>query len=100
MPSTSPEGLPLVVLEAFALGRPVLATDGGGLAQAVDSSVGWLAPPVAEELAATLTAAAAADLVGLGAAARARYEQRFSPSVVVASQLEIYRRVIAARASR
>jgi glycosyltransferase involved in cell wall biosynthesis len=100
VPSTSPEGLPLVVLEAFAHARPVLATSGGGLAAAVDSTVGWLAEPTTTALATLLREAAGADLAILGASARSRYEQRFSPDIVVARQLEIYRQVIASPRSR
>jgi glycosyltransferase involved in cell wall biosynthesis len=97
LPSTSPEGLPLVVLEAFAHGRPVLVTDGGGLAAAVDQSVGWLARPDAAALAEQLRLAAHDDLMKKGRAARARYEASYSPAVTVAAQLEIYRSVIAER---
>lgn len=99
VPSMSPEGLPLVVLESFAHGRPVLATDGGGLSAAVDSSVGWLAAPTVDALADAMQAASRANLPALGTAARTRYEQAFSPGVVVARQLEIYRDVIAAHGS-
>ena len=95
VPSTSPEGMPLVVLEAFAHGRPVLAT--GRLADVVDPSVGWLAPPSPAGLAAALTEAAATGSDERGAAARARYQQRYSPDVVIAAQLAIYRDVLAER---
>jgi glycosyltransferase involved in cell wall biosynthesis len=93
VPSTSPEGMPLVVLEAFAHGRPVIATD--GLADVVDPSVGWLARPTAGALAEVLTQAAAGDGPARGAAARARYDQQFAPEVVTAAQILIYREVLA-----
>ena len=96
VPSTAPEALPLVVLEAFAHGRPVLASNSGGLASVVDSSVGWLSTTSATALAGTLDLAGAADdLVGLGRSARHRYETQFAPSVVIAQQIQIYRDVIA-----
>jgi glycosyltransferase involved in cell wall biosynthesis len=95
VPSTSPEGMPLVVLEAFAHGRPVLATE--VLSSVVDSSVGWLAPPTQAGLTAALTRAAAEGSEERGASARARYQQRYAPEVVIAAQVAIYRDVLAER---
>lgn len=39
------EGLPIVLMEAFALGRPVLSTTITGIPELVDDSCGWLAAP-------------------------------------------------------
>ncbi len=94
VPSTAPEAQPLVVLEALAHGRPVLATGGRGLEDVVDDTVGWLAEPTGEGLASTLTKAAADDLAALGSAGRRRYEQTHAPAVVTAAQIEIYREVM------
>lgn len=44
LPSRS-EGLPCVVGEALLVGRPVVATDVGGVAELVDDRVGALVPP-------------------------------------------------------
>jgi glycosyltransferase involved in cell wall biosynthesis len=72
------------VLEAMAAGLPVVATDVGGMAEAViDGVTGFLVPPDdADALARAL-----GRLVGdpelrtrMGAAARARYEEHFSPA--------------------
>jgi glycosyltransferase involved in cell wall biosynthesis len=95
VPSTAPEGMPLVVLEALAHGRPVLATE--GLAGVVDPTVGWLSPPTEAGLAAALTQAAAEGSDSRGASARARYQRRYAPNVVIAAQLAIYRDVLAER---
>ena len=38
------EGLPVVIMEAFALGRPVIATYIAGIPELVDASCGWLVP--------------------------------------------------------
>ena len=76
------EGLPLVVLEAMALGRPVVATAVGGIPEAVvDGSTGWLVPPgddgaFADALAAA--ADAASRRAAMGEAARKHFRERYS----------------------
>ncbi len=39
------EGLPIVIMESFALGRPVVTTRICGIPELVDASCGWLADP-------------------------------------------------------
>jgi glycosyltransferase involved in cell wall biosynthesis len=94
VPSVASEALPLVVLEAFSYGRPVVATRTGGLPSIVDASCGWLSEPDSESLARTLRVAAGADRATLGSAARRKFESTFSPGVVVAQQIGIYEAVI------
>src|SRR5438046_5622319 len=44
--STDPEGFGRVIVEAQAMGRPVVATDHGGARETIQPGVtGWLAPP-------------------------------------------------------
>jgi glycosyltransferase involved in cell wall biosynthesis len=43
------EGLPVVIMEALALGRPVIATAIAGIPELVDESCGWLIPAGSEE---------------------------------------------------
>jgi glycosyltransferase involved in cell wall biosynthesis len=39
------EGLPVVIMEAMAMGRPIVSTDVGGISElVVDGETGWLAP--------------------------------------------------------
>jgi colanic acid/amylovoran biosynthesis glycosyltransferase len=38
------EGLPVVIMEAFALGRPVISTYIAGIPELVDNSCGWIIP--------------------------------------------------------
>jgi glycosyltransferase involved in cell wall biosynthesis len=94
VPSTAPEAMPLVILEAFSHGRPVIATGRRALQTVVTPSVGWLAEPTVVDLARALSAAARDDVAGKGTAARSLYERTYSPSVVMAAQREIYRAVI------
>jgi len=96
-PSQWHEPFGMTTVEAMARGRPVLATAMGGMASHVDSEVGWSVGTSAEAIAEGLRQATAADLGGLGAAARRRYEERFSPPVVTAQLLRVYEEVSAAR---
>jgi glycosyltransferase involved in cell wall biosynthesis len=45
VPSVGPESYPTIALEAIAAGRPVLASDTGGLPEIVRPGHGWLLPP-------------------------------------------------------
>lgn len=70
--STDPEGFGRVIIEAQAMGRPVVATDHGGARETILPGVtGWLVPP--HDPAALATAIAEAlrlDAAGRGAFAR------------------------------
>lgn len=51
------EGLPVVLMEALALGRPVIATSVAGIPELVDRTNGWLVPAgCVEALAAAMAA--------------------------------------------
>ncbi|TWT44062.1 Alpha-D-kanosaminyltransferase [Phycisphaerae bacterium RAS1] len=75
------EGLPMVIMEAFALRRPVISTYVAGIPELVrDGENGWLVPAGSvEELARAMRAAldaSAARLDELGAAGAARVRDR------------------------
>ncbi|MGH2933059.1 MAG: glycosyltransferase [Gaiellaceae bacterium] len=88
------EGLPLVVLEAMAQGKPVVATPVGGTAElVVDGETGLLVPPgdaaaLAEALSALLGDPERARR--LGAAGRARVEREFSLAASARRVLSLY----------
>jgi len=67
------EGLPTAILEAYAAGRPVIASDVGGIGELVETgATGWLVPPgaIAPLIAAMREALEASpDLLHLMAAA-------------------------------
>ncbi len=94
VPSRWYENQPMIVLEAFACGVPVVATTLGGLPELVEPGVdGFLVPPddpVA--LAATLTRAQddVLLLLSLGAAARRKVERLFAPDRHVEAILANY----------
>jgi colanic acid/amylovoran biosynthesis glycosyltransferase len=70
------EGLPIVLMEALALGRPVIATAIAGIPELVDADTGWLVRPgSAAALAQAIGAALTADtqtLHGMAEAGRRR----------------------------
>lgn len=71
--STDPEGFGRTIVEAQAMGRPVIATDHGGARETViPGSTGWLVPP--GDPAAL--SAAIAEALALGPAERAALAQR------------------------
>lgn len=80
MPSDDPEPFGLVAVEAFAHGRPVLASDAGGLAEIVTHARdGWLFPPRdIDALSALLRNLKRDEVTTAGAAARGTYQARFT----------------------
>jgi len=87
-PSTWHDVLPTVIIEGLAHGRPALGTDLGGIPFVIGDA-GWTVPATVDALAAGLTMAHA-KAPGLAAAARARYEQHFTPEVNVRRLLALY----------
>ncbi|HVF04175.1 MAG TPA: glycosyltransferase [Frankiaceae bacterium] len=92
IPSVCYEGLPRVLVEAFARARPVLATDVGPLPELVTDDVGWTAPATPDAFAAALAATRPPDPVR-GAAARARYLGEHTPERSLRTLLDVYESV-------
>lgn len=96
------EGLPLVVMDAFALGVPVAATAGKGIPElVVDGETGLLAPVGDHEalgaaIARLLREPALRDRLAAAGRERAR---EFSIERTVAGTLAAYERVLGTRAS-
>lgn len=74
------EGLPMVVMEAFAAGRPVIATAIAGVPELVTQDTGWLVPAgdasALAEAIATLATTSPDRLAAMGRAARLRVMER------------------------
>ena len=78
------EGLPMVIMEAMALGRPVISTRIAGIPELLDSSCGWIVDAGdLDALTASIAACLEADaerLDAMGAEGRARVEHRHDQS--------------------
>jgi glycosyltransferase involved in cell wall biosynthesis len=102
VPSVWPEPLSRVLLEAMALGRPVVATAVGGTPEAVEHGVTGLLVPrgdaqaLGKAIAELLLDPARRERMGRAAALRAARE--FTEERAVASLLEVYERAAAERA--
>jgi glycosyltransferase involved in cell wall biosynthesis len=81
------EALPMSILEAMALGRPVIASDVGGAGEAVvDGETGIVVPPGDTAAAAAALAKLAADPAAaqaMGERGRARQRERFDGDAMV-----------------
>jgi len=96
------EGLPKSLVEAAACGRPIVATDVPGCREVVrQGREGFLVPPGDIEAAARALVELAGDQAlrrRLGAAANARFHERFTIAAVTAVFADLYRSLIAAAA--
>jgi glycosyltransferase involved in cell wall biosynthesis len=75
------EGLPVVLMEALALGRPVITSYVAGIPELVDGGCGWLAPAgdveqLAHAIRQCLTATPDARIRAMGEAGRERVLER------------------------
>lgn len=103
--STDPEAFGRVIIEAQALGRPIIATDHGGAKETViENETGWLVPPgdpgalaVAIERAIGLDEARRATLAEK---AIANVRENFSTEAMCRKTLNVYDEVLANRNGR
>ena len=86
----------LVILEAMACGRPVVAARAGAVPELVDERVGVLAEPEnADSLAGAIATLYERDPAVLGANARARVLRRFTWQGTFQGQMAVYRALLA-----
>jgi colanic acid/amylovoran biosynthesis glycosyltransferase len=91
------EGLPIVIMEAFALSRPVISTYIAGIPELVDSECGWLVPagdvPALARAMAECLETHPDDLVRMGAVGRARVEAAHDVTANAAQLRVLFQRV-------
>lgn len=102
LPSVTPEGaLPLVAIEAFACGLPVIASRIGNMAEAIrDRETGLMFEPGDARGLADAVRVAIEDpdaLRAMGRAARQEYLDRFAPDRSYEALLRVYGEAIAVR---
>ena len=97
-PSYYREGVPLSLIEACAMGRPIVTTKSYGCKDTVDDGVnGFLVPvkdsaALAEKLRILINDKAMRQRMGL--AGRAKAEREFSLDDVVRKHIEIYKKIL------
>ena len=97
--STRPEAFGRVVIEAQAMGRPVIATDQGGPGETVvHGQTGWLTPPgdagaLAHALEQVL-ALSTAERMALGARARLSVRAAYTTRAMQDATLDVYEEIL------
>ncbi len=90
----------LVILEAMACGRPVVAARAGAVRELLDERCGLLSEPGdAGSLADAIAALYECDLDALGRNARTRVLQQFTWQKIFQRQLSVYRALLTARSA-
>lgn len=101
--TTHYEGLPLSILEAMQTGLPVIATDVGGVKEAViDGETGYVVPRGNLALLRERLSALVDDPErrrSMGAAGRRRYVEHFTLPAMVEKTLAVYREILPEAAS-
>jgi glycosyltransferase involved in cell wall biosynthesis len=97
--STDPEGFGRTIVEAQAMGRPVIATDHGGARETViPGNTGWLVPPGdTAAMAAAIGEALSLDPVSrtaLGRRARSHIAAGFTREAMCARTIDIYEELL------
>jgi glycosyltransferase involved in cell wall biosynthesis len=95
--ATFTEGISNAIMEFMALGKPVVATDGGGTCELLaDGATGWLVPPrdpaaLAEKITYFLDRPG--EAAAFGARGRSRIAEVFSYPALIRRTLDVYREV-------
>jgi glycosyltransferase involved in cell wall biosynthesis len=96
--STDPEGFGRVIVEAQAMGRPVVATDHGGARETIVPGTGWLVPPRdPAALALAIDEALALDQDAravFARCARAQVASGYTRDIMCARTIEVYEELL------
>ena len=97
--STDPEGFGRVIVEAQAMGRPIVATDHGASRELIlPNETGWLVPPddpaALADAINTALALNEADRKALASNAITRVHKAFTKQIMCTSTMDVYREVL------
>ncbi len=92
------EGLPMVLIGALQMGLPVIASDVGGVSEAIDDSVGRLVPNDAKSVAVALTELlGASEMRGRMSRAASERGRTFDASMMLQRTFALYERMLASK---
>lgn len=98
LPSIKDEDMPLIILSAMSLGKPIVSTTVGGIPEEIENGIsGILVNPLCEDFLKKLSDAiefAYENREKLGSNARKRYEEHFSQNMYISSLSNIYKTII------
>lgn len=90
VPSLWFEGLPKIVVEAFAGGRPVICFDHGSVGSAVNATNGWSGPPRLDFLISVLQDLSSEEIAKRGSGALRTFRLNYTSESSAYSLLRVY----------
>ena len=90
------EGLPIVIIEALACGKPVVASAVGGISELLDGTNGYAVENEAQKMAEKITCILldAGRYVSMSKCARKTYLEKFTVDRMVSGYLAVYNQIV------